>query len=90
MNFFDLFSLLIAAGLLLASIRPEKVSSAKAYKKALWYFFAALILHYPLSEIFYVGVFLSFVARPIGFLLILMSFAFLCRAFAGQHLSSKI
>jgi len=50
---------------------------------------AALILYYPVSAFFGVGAYLSFVARPVGFVLGVVSFRFLCLALIEPHGSGK-
>ena len=43
-------------------------------------FVAALVLYYPVSALFTIGVYLSFVARPLGFVFGVISLRLLCLA----------
>lgn len=80
MDFFSALSLLLASGFLVTGfLRPRMIDPA-AYRKALTLLLAALILYYPVSALFAVGVYLSFVARPVGFVLGVVSFRLLCLA----------
>ncbi len=80
MDFFSAFSLLLAGAFLVTAFFREKIVDPAAYRKALAVLLAALILYYPVSDIFAVGVYLGFVARPLGFVLGVISFRFLCLA----------
>jgi hypothetical protein len=89
MDFFDPFSLLLATALLASGFLRARIGDAGKYRKALAFFVAALILYYPVSAIFAVGVYLSFVARPLGFVLAVVSLRFLCLALFVQAPESK-
>ncbi len=78
MDLFGAFSLLLAAALALAAFFPDRIQDIEVYRKGLIQFLVALALYYPVSGLFWIGVYLSFVARPLGFLLGLNSFRLLC------------
>jgi hypothetical protein len=80
MDIFAAFSLLLAAGFLVTVILRQRIIDSAAYRKALTLFLAALILYYPISALFTVGPYLSLVARPVGFVLGVVSFRNLCLA----------
>ena len=80
MDFFSILTLLTAAGLLVIAFRRARSFEPRAYRKALLLLLAAWILYYPVSELFMVGVYLSFVVRPVGFVLGALSFRLLCLA----------
>ena len=89
MDFFTGFSLLLAVEFLVIAFLRQKVVDHAAYRKALALFLAALILYYPVSELFTVGLYLSFVARPAGFVLGVFSFRRLCLALVAARGESK-
>jgi hypothetical protein len=80
MAFFDFFSLLMAAAFLILACRPQHVRDMVRYRKALTLFLWSLVLFYPISAIFMIGVYLGFVAHPVGMVLIVLSFRHLCLA----------
>ena len=80
MAFFDCFSLLLAAALLILGCRPQYLRDMTRYRKALTLFLWSLVLFYPVSAIFAIGVYLGFVAHPVGMVLIVLSFRHLCLA----------
>lgn len=67
--FFDFFSLL--------ACRPQHVRDRVQHRKALKLFLWSLVLFYPVSAIFMIGVYLDFVSHPIGMILSILSFRFL-------------
>jgi hypothetical protein len=89
MDFFSAFSLLLIGAFLVSAFLSQRIIDPLAYRKALTQLLAALILYYPVSAIFWVGVYLSFVARPLGFVLAVVSFRFLCLAFIAPQGSGK-
>ena len=89
MDFFSAFSVLMAGGMLAAAFLRQRIVDPVAYHKARKWFFAALILYYPVSELFGVGMYLSFVARPVGFVLGLLSFRFLCLAVLAPQIAGR-
>ena len=80
MAFFDFFSLLLAAAFLILGCRPQHVRDMTRYRKALKLFLWSIVLFYPVSAIFMIGVYLGFVAHPVGMVLIVLSFRHLCLA----------
>ena len=94
MAFFDYFSLLLAAAFLILGCRPQHVRDMVRYRTALTLFLWSIVLFYPVSAIFMIGVYLGFVAHPVGMVLIGLSFRHLCLALittagAPQSLSSS-
>ncbi len=77
MDFFTAFSLLLGVAFLVSAFMRHRIFDSAAYRKAFTFWLAALILYYPVSELFAIGVYLGFVARPVGFVLGLISFRFL-------------
>jgi hypothetical protein len=82
MDIFDLLSLVLAIAFLTAGFFPQRIGNMEKYKKALTLWMVALILYFPVSAIFGIGVYLSLVARPLGFILSLLSLRQLCLALA--------
>jgi len=89
MGFFDVFSLLLAAALLASASLPQRINDVGRYRKALVLFATSLILYYPVSAIFLIGAYISFVARPMGFVLGVLSFCSLCLALFVQTPESR-
>jgi hypothetical protein len=89
MDFFDAFSLLLATALLTSGFLRRRIGDIGKYRKALAFFVTALILYYAVSAIFGIGVYLSFVGRPLGFVLGVLSLRFLCLALFVQIPESK-
>jgi hypothetical protein len=89
MDFYTAFSLLLAVGFLVAGFQRQRFVDHAAYRKALALFLAALILYYPVSALCTVGVYLSLVARPAGFVLGVCSFRRLCLALVAANGESK-
>ena len=89
MDFFTAFSLLLVGAFLVSAFLRQKIVDPVAYRKALAQLLAALILYYPVSALFGVGVYLSFVARPVGFILGMVSFRFLCLALIAPRGAGK-
>jgi len=54
------------------------------YRKALTLFVWSILLFYPVSAIFMIGVYLSFVAHPLGMVLSVLSIRHLCLALTLQ------
>lgn len=88
MDFFNTFSLLLGIGFLAAGLLRQKITDPLKYRKALAFYVAALILYYPVSAIFGIGVYLSFVARPLGFVLGVVSLRLLCLALITESSES--
>ncbi len=80
MAFFDFFSLLLAVAFLLLGCRQQHVRDMVQYRKAIKLFLWSIILFYPVSAIFMIGVYLSFVGHPVGMILSVLSFRHLCLA----------
>ena len=78
--FFDIFSLLLGAAFLILGCRRQYVGDMARYQKALSLFLWSLVLFYPVSSIFMIGVYLGFVAHPLGMILSVLSFRHLCLA----------
>jgi hypothetical protein len=74
MDIFGSFALLLAGGFLVSAFLRQRILDPAAYQKSLTLLLAALILYYPVSVLFAVGVYLGFVARPVGFVLGVLSF----------------
>ena len=89
MDFFSAFSLLLIGAFLVSAFLRQRAVDPVAYRKALAQLLAALILYYPVSALFGVGVYLSFVARPLGFVLGVVSFRSFCLALIASHSSGK-
>lgn len=89
MDVFAAFSLLLAAGFIVAGFFRPRIVDPAAFRRAIGLLVAALILYYPISAIFYVGVYLSFVARPLGFVLGVISFRVFCLALIAPGDSGK-
>ena len=89
MDFFGALSLLLAGAFLVSAFFRRRIVDSVAYRKALTQFLAALILYYPVSALFAVGVYVSFVARPLGFVLGVISLRFLCLALIAPQGSGK-
>jgi hypothetical protein len=85
MDFFSAFSLLLVGAFLVSAFLRQRIVDPAAYRKALALLLAALILYYPISALFTVGVYLSFVARPVGFVLGVLSFRVLCLALVASR-----
>ena len=73
-------SLLVAAALLTTAFLRHKIGNADEYRSAITMYVWALILYYPVSVLPAVGSFLSFVTRPAGFVMVLLSLRLLCLA----------
>lgn len=82
MDIFDLLSTVLAIAFLTGGFFPQRIGYMEKYKKALTLWILALILYFPVSAVFNIGVYLSFVARPLGFILSLLSLRQLCLALA--------
>jgi hypothetical protein len=80
MDIFAALSLLLGAGFLVAAFLKQRIADPTEYRSALTLLLVALILYYPVSALFAVGPYLSFVARPLGFVLLVLSFRGLCLA----------
>ncbi len=80
MAFFDFFSLLLATAFLILACRPQHVRDMVRYRKALTLFLWSIVLFYPVSAIFMIGVYLGFVAHSVGMVLIVLSVRHLCLA----------
>lgn len=80
MDVFAALSLVLAAGFPVAGLLRRTDINARRYRKGLGMLVMALILYYPVSNLFQIGIFLSFVARPVGFILGVMSLRSLCLA----------
>jgi hypothetical protein len=80
MEFYEWYSLLLAVAFLVLGVFRQKLGGIGQYWKALNFWVAALILYYPVSNFFGVGVYLSIIARPTGFILGLVSLYLLCMA----------
>jgi hypothetical protein len=89
MDIFGAFSLLLAGGLLVAAFLRQRIIDPVAYRRALTLLLTALILYYPVSALFTVGAYLSIVARPVAFVLGVLSFRALCLALVATPGSSK-
>jgi hypothetical protein len=84
-DFFAAFSLLVAGGFLMAGFLRQRTLDPAAYRKGLTLLVAGLILYYPVSALFTIGLYLSFVARPVGFVLGVLSFRLLCLTLAATN-----
>jgi len=78
MDFFDRFSLVLGAAFLVSGFFRRKIGDLRKFRKAVAFFITALILYYPVPELFAVGMYLGFVTRPMGFVLIVLGFRLLC------------
>ena len=85
MGFFDALAFLLGGGFLVAAFVRQRVVGAEGFQKAMWLFFAALILHDLASAIPYMGL----ITAPIGYGLALWSFKELCSALAARDVSSQ-
>jgi hypothetical protein len=85
MDIFAALSLLIGAGFLVAAFLKQRIADPTEYRSALTLLLVALILYYPVSSLFVVGVYLSFVVRPLGFVLLALSFRGLCLALVSAR-----
>ena len=88
MIFFDFFCLLLATALVTVGIIARSSLNLAQYRSALGLFVAAVILYYPVSGLFTVGVYISFVARPIAVVLGVLSLRGLCLALVGNSADS--
>lgn len=93
MDLFISLALLLALAILLSAWKRDKISDAAHYRKAANYFVAAVTVHSPVADFLGMiprtGFFLILTARIIGFILLLVSFYAVCRAWGapvdGQH-----
>ncbi len=84
MNFFACFALLLAISFLgLPLIRPN-VAQAVAFRKALGLLLGALVIYYPISDLFFLGPYLGIAGHPVGFVLALLSFRLVCLELVGR------
>ena len=80
MDIYEALSLVLAIGFLTAAFFPQRIRNDASYRKAITFWIIALILYFPVSALFQIGVFLSIVARPVGFVLTVLSLRLLCLA----------
>jgi len=85
MDIFDVLSLILAIGFLIAAFFPYRIQDAAGYRRAITLWIVSLTLYFPVSALFQIGVFLSFVARPVGFILALLSLRALCLALCNRN-----
>ncbi len=85
MDLFVSLALLLALAVLFLAMQRERIADAVAYRKAVAFFIAAIVVHNPLMEIIgmiprsFFAVFAAF-ARVIGYVLLLISFYAVCRS----------
>jgi hypothetical protein len=89
MDFFTALSLLMAVGIIGAAFLPRKIADPAVYRKALGFFIAGVILYHPVSALFSIGPYLSLVARPLGFVFVVVSLRLLCLALAAPRIDGK-
>ena len=77
MAFFDFFSLLLAAAFLILGCRPQHLRDLTRYRKALTLFLWSIVLLYALSSI---RGLLGCDTHPLGMILSVLSFRYLCLA----------
>jgi hypothetical protein len=78
MIFFDYFALILMVAFLAPRFGRNQRGLTARERRALGMFVVALILYYPVSGIFVIGAYASFVARPVGVVLGILSFRGLC------------
>jgi hypothetical protein len=78
MEFFTAFALLIALALLALPVWRQKLANEPAYRQAVTLFITAVIVHYPVAEALFFVPFLPIAVRIIGYILIVLSFRWLC------------
>ncbi|MGZ4973961.1 MAG: hypothetical protein ACXWKG_18235 [Limisphaerales bacterium] len=92
MDLFVSLALLLALAILFLAMQRERIADAVAYRKAVAFFVAAVIVHNAVMEIIGMiphiafAVFAAFV-RVIGYILLLISFYAVCRS-CGAPLNS--
>lgn len=83
MAFFDCFSLLLAAAFLFLHCRPQHIRDAARLRRAFVFYLWSLVLFYPVSAIFMIGVYIGIVTNPIGMILSILCFRHLCLALSA-------
>jgi hypothetical protein len=84
MDFFATFLLVIAITLLAFAFRREKLANVEAYNKAVNLFITAVVVRYPVIDLFscipvpVLNIALILFAKIIGYICILLSFRWLC------------
>jgi hypothetical protein len=89
MDIFDGLSLVLAIAFLTAAFFPQRIHDLAKYRKAISLWIIALVLYFPVSALFQIGVFLSFVARPVGFVLVLVSLQLFCFALMNRKIDEN-
>jgi hypothetical protein len=89
MDFADLLSLLLLPiAFLILGVSHRKIAHTERYRNALVIWVIAMIVYYPVSNFFAIGAYIGIVARPVGFVLVLMSIYKLCMALIPDTTSS--
>jgi hypothetical protein len=88
MDLFVSLALLLALAILFSALQRERITDASAYRKAVAFFIAAVIVHNPLMEALIMIPHLAFglfatAARVVSWVLLLISFYSLCRSWGG-------
>lgn len=84
MDFFATFLLVIAITLLAFAFRREKLTNVEAYNKAVNLFIAAVVVRFPVIDVFsyipvpILNIALILVAKIVAYVLILLCFRWLC------------
>jgi hypothetical protein len=81
MDAFALLSLVfLPLAFLLLGVFRQRIVRRDEYWKAVKCWLIAMILYYPVSELFFIGVFLSYGTRPAGFVMAILTVYRLCVA----------
>lgn len=87
MDLFISLALLLALAILLSAWQRDKITDAVLYRKAVKFFAAAVIVHNPVIEfvslIPVAGIFFAVAARIVAYVLLLISFYAVCRAWGA-------
>jgi hypothetical protein len=89
MDFLAAFSMLLTIGFLTLAFLRQRIADPAAYHRALFLFLMALVCCYGIPLLFMVGVYLSIIAMPIGFVLTLLSFRDLCRSLMAHPANDR-
>lgn len=88
MDLFVSLALLIALAILFSALQRERIGDVTLYQKAVGFFIAAIVVHNPAMD--FIGMiphvafaFLAAIGRIIGWILLLISFHALCRAWGA-------
>jgi hypothetical protein len=85
MDAFALLSLVfLPLAFLVLGVFRQRIVRTDQYWNALKCWLAAMILYYPVSELFFIGVFLSYGTRPAGFVMAIITVYKLCMALVPE------